>query len=107
LASSRFSSNTPDSVDVLAVMVAFEEINNCRLEVSLTTRPGTRLGVMVLQVTATRPGPVNAVPVVLAYRRSLIGYHHHQPMEAAILQALYGIDRDLDGNHLASEPEKP
>src|SRR4029450_1981694 len=95
LASSRFTSSTPDAVDVLAVMTAFEELNKCRLTVRVYTELRKHTWTLAFDVTAHDGAPDAAGVKCLAYRKSSLGYGSPVPMEAVILRLLYGIDADM------------
>jgi len=107
LASSRFTSSSPDCVDVLAVLEAFEEINKCRIVVRLTLENSARSVVLRIEGEAyTRP-IVGVEPVLLASHALRTGYSDRQTMDAATLQLLYGLDAQLARNELDATVKKP
>jgi len=107
LASSRFTSSSPDCVDVLAVMEAFEEINRIKLTVRLTVEVSARTVVLLAEATAHTRVDAGAEPVLLASRQLRTGYSQKQTMDSAILQLLYGLDAQLAASELDATVKKP
>lgn len=102
MASSRYSSNGPDEVDITTFMVAFEAINKLKLSVELSVQNKGPVAEMIVQVTAwTLSDPsVGPPPSVLLSVRA--GVAPHQTLQAAILQLLYVLDGRLDEREAAS-----
>jgi len=102
LAASRFSLNSPDWIDVEAVIGAFEEMN--RVVITLTGRMAVVSGSRSLQFEIqahSRDHEIGEVPS-LASVRCHPGLSNHRSMESAILWALY----QLDGQLARAEMEK-
>jgi hypothetical protein len=82
-------------VDVLAVLRAFEEMNECSIVVRLFAQSTAKLSVLQVVVEAWGRENSAAEPVLLGSRQLTLGYHNPQTMESVILQALYGLDGDM------------
>lgn len=94
------------SVDVLAVLLAFEEINSCRITVQLSTQSTPKLAVMQVTMSA-HSKPENGVePAVLASRQLTVGFSGRQTIDQCILQGLYGLDADLADKEFAKTHNK-
>lgn len=106
MASSRVSLSGPDVVDVLAVMRAFEEINQCRIRVELITQDTKRTSVLQVVLVAWQKGPADAAPVILACEQSTYGWFSVQSLDTVILQGLYKLDAAIDRNVPVLESKK-
>lgn len=102
MASSRFSSSIPDLLDVTMTMVAFETINNVRLEVRMSRVHEGGKSDLALTVLAHEPtrgigeapplGSVNVKCSALNLRT----------LESAVIHALYQLDSQLAAHEFAS-----
>lgn len=92
LASSRFSSNSPDLVDIAAVLDAFQETNRVRVTVEIQLADPGEKAILYLQATAWMREEESGgqLPLVLQSARRALG--PRQTMEAAIFQLLYALD---------------
>ena len=106
MGSSKIYSAGVDLVDVAAVMTALEEINRVRLEVKLNLVWIVGKQVLEMVVSAYDRMGEDGEASALAYQRCRIGYLSPQTMEAAILQALYGVDAQLGEMTLRNEALK-
>jgi hypothetical protein len=95
LASSRFSSNTPDVEDITALLHAFEE-HNC-IQIKLGMHAVIVQGVQDIVIEAqafSRAVEVGEAPS-LASARLKVGAQKFKQMGAAIMWLLYQIDHQL------------
>lgn len=107
MASSRPSTHTPDSVDVLAVMSAFEEMNRCSIEVVLGTQKTPKIVVLQVTMRATVTNSENGDRSVLASHQSTYGYFSPMSLDTVILQGLYNLDAAIARREFATtETEK-
>ena len=95
MATSRLSSNTPDLQDVSATLIAFEEINKCKI--ILFGRVAVVRGARELSmiVTAEELEADIPDPPVLASVNVHLTSGQHRSLEAAIMWALYQLDWKL------------
>jgi hypothetical protein len=103
LATSRFSSNNPDWIDIVEVMAAFEEMNGVVL--TLTGRVGSVAGQrsLMMEVQAhDKRYEIGEAPT-LASVRCHPGSSNHRSMESAIMWALYQLDGQLAAQELVKE----
>lgn len=107
MASSRGTSNGPDSVDVGCVMIAFEELNNCRLAVEIRIPVGATDCTLEVEVSAYTRETFCGVPRRLACQRFLTGLKDRRTIDAAILQGLYRVDGVLAHEAFAETIKKP
>jgi hypothetical protein len=101
LASSRYSSSSADGVDVLAVLTAFEEINQCQIEVKLFAQSTAKLGVLQVVISALVPGKSDVARAVLASKQLTLGYNNYRTIDQTILNGLYQLDAELARAELA------
>lgn len=106
LALKNGSSQSVGSADVLAVLVAFEEVNNCKLVVTIQSLNTLKLGILELEVRALSRSAVPAEPVLLGCQKFRYGYRNASTLESAILQALYSIDAQLADHEFATAIDK-
>lgn len=95
MASSRGSLNQADVVDLVAVMEAFEEMNQVVL--TLTGRVETvadKRQLVFLFQAHDKEKEIGEVPS-LASVRCVIGLRDHKTLESAFLWSLYRIDGEL------------
>jgi len=95
LASKHGSSSGVDVVDVKYVLAAFEEINKCRLEITISLAGTPARPDVILEMRAWEREVDRMAVQPLAYQRLLIGSSGPRSMEAAILQGMYGLDAQL------------
>lgn len=107
MAQSRGTSNSPDEVDVVSVMEAFQEINSVVL--TLTGRvvsTGGRSG-LKLEIQAHQEGiEIGAAPS-LASASVTVGVQGRPQIAGAILQALYSVDALLARMEMEGLTKKP
>lgn len=102
MAASRISSNSPDVVDLVAVIEAFQEINNCVITLRGRVEPaGGRPSLTFLVEAHDKKSEIGEAPT-LGWVRCVIGSSQHATMESAILWSLY----QLDGQIAATEMGK-
>jgi len=106
LASSRDSSRGADSVDVLAVLEAFQEINQCDIKVELFAQFTGKLGVLQVVLRAVSKPEPDVEPVVLASQQLTLGYNNYRTLEQTILNGLYQLDAALARAELAKVKAK-
>jgi hypothetical protein len=107
LASSRFSVNSPDTIDLAAVMAAFEEINN--VWVTLNGRVESVRGVPCLTFLGQahdKGSEIGEVPP-LASVKCHCGFTNHRTMESAIMWTLYQLDGEMARREMLAETKKP
>ena len=95
MATSRFSSNSPDVIDVGAVMEAFEQINQCAITIFgkvEDVRDRKELCWLVQALDTKEDVPDLKV---LASVKCHLGSGSHRTMEAALLWALYQLDAQI------------
>lgn len=95
LATSRISSNSPDLVDVSAVMEAFQQINNCLITLHgrvVSVRGAQELVMIVSALELPEDSPDHTY---LASVNVHLGSGQHRTMEGAILWGLYQLDWEL------------
>jgi hypothetical protein len=107
LASSRFTSNGPDEVDLATFMSAFQGINKLRLTVELSVVDRGPLVEMQVQVTAWRLADESGEVVPSVLRSVRAGVAHRQTLAAAILQQLYVLDSRLAEDEFAETSKSP
>lgn len=84
-----------DGVDVAYVLTAFQEINQCTIEMRAGALQVGRASVLRLELIANdASAEIGAAPPLGSVRLE-IGYHNPISLESAILQALYRLDADL------------
>ena len=106
LASSRFSSNSADVVDVTMVMLAFEAMNKLRLEVRLTrVDDGVASDLLVAVIAHPPTGEIGEVPP-LASTSVKCSALNLKTLDSAVLAALYRLDFQLACNELESARQK-
>jgi len=106
LASSRDSSNSADSVDVLAVLQAFQEINKCEIKVELFAQCTGKLGVLQVVLRALALPEPDVERVVLASQQLTLGYSTGRTLDQVILNGLYQLDAALARAELAKTRTK-
>lgn len=107
LAQSRGSSNSPDEVDIVAVMEAFEQMNSVILTLTgRVVRSGGRVG-LKLEIQAHNSRLVVGEAPSLACASVTVGYLGRPPIGAAILQALYAVDAELARTEMEGAIKKP
>jgi len=103
LASSRFSANSPDWVDVTSVIEAFEEMNQVVITLrGRVERMGSERLLTFLVEAHDARYEIGEVPT-LAFVRCHPGSSNHRSMESAILWSLYQIDGQLAKNEMSKD----
>ena len=95
MASSRFSSNNPDWLDLTAIIKAFEEMNKCHITLHGRVESVNGLDCLSFLVAALDSSQDLPEVVFLASQRCHLGLHAHKTMESAIMWALYQLDWQL------------
>jgi hypothetical protein len=95
LALSRGSSNSADWADVAATMVAFEAINNVRLEVRMATADHRGTVDIALTVVAVERSAEDREVRTLASANVRCSAMNLKSLEAALIHALYILDGRL------------
>jgi len=95
LASSRISLNSPDVIDVAAVIQAFEQINKC--EITVFGKVESVHGQDCLTFLVGAQDNTTDLPDhrYLASVKCSLGLYGHRTMESAILWALYQLDWEM------------
>jgi len=106
LASSRGTSNGPDSVDVRYVLMAFEEMNSCHITISMRLAGKPDNVAMAVEVHAWDTAEDVPEAQHLGSVKLTIGSRDRRTMEAAILQALYQLDAHFAREELAKAIRK-
>lgn len=95
MASKRGSLSGQDGVDVAYVLMAFQEINSCVIELRGRVSTLGKSTTLALELIANDArGEIGDLPPLGSVKLT-IGYHNPLKMEAAILQALYQLDADM------------
>ena len=84
-----------DVVDVQFVLAAFEEMNKCKLELSMWLEGTAARPVVWLEMRAWEPGADKLAVQPLACQKSPVGSSGPRSMEAAILQGMYALDAQM------------
>lgn len=95
-----------DSVDVLAVMTAFEEINQCRIVVELFTQRTPRAGVLQVKLAAWDAIAPLSDQLLLGSHQLTYGYFNPMTLDQVILNGLYTLDAVIDANNPARARNK-
>ena len=95
-----------DCVDVKYVLAAFQEMNKCALRVSMHLEGTAARPELMMTVTAWDTLLDVPEAKLLASQKLLVGFTGAKTMEAAILQALYGLDAQLGAEELARVDHK-
>lgn len=95
------SSTGVDVVDVKYVLAAFQEINKCALRVSMHLEGTTARPEMMVTVKAWDTLLDVPEAKLLAFQKLIVGSTGARTMEAAILQALYGLDAAMAAEEFA------
>jgi len=92
LATSRLSLNSPDLIDVAAVMEAFEEMNKCAVTLLLRVERPNGIAKLAMIASALSTNEDVPDPTYLASVSADLSPASHKTMEGAILWALYQLD---------------
>jgi len=95
LALSRDTRNGADLIDVAAVMVAFQAINEVTVEIRCGLAAGTNNALLSFVFTAFTLETADAEPVLLASVTRRVPFSAARTMDAAILQGLYALDAEM------------
>jgi len=95
LAASRETSNGPDVRDVTAIMLAFEHINSCRLDLRMGIAGDQKHLSMRFELTAWPRDPESGEVTPLASAKSLTGYKDRRSVEVVITQLMYALDAQM------------
>lgn len=95
MASSRGTSNGPDVRDVAAVMLAFEHINSCRLELVVGLDHTAKELALAFHLTAWPLEPESGEVRPLASEKSIAGYKDRRTVEVVITQLMYALDAQM------------
>ena len=105
MASSRFSSNNPDVIDVGAVMEAFEQINQCCITIYGKVEDVGERKQLCWLVQALDSKEDVPDPRVLASVKCHLGSGSHRTMEAAVMWALYQLDSQIARYEMRNNPK--
>lgn len=95
MGSSRISSNSPDWLDVVEVIAAFQEMNAVVITLNGKVVDQNGLRSLNLEFQAhDRKVPIGDQPC-LGLVRCQIGSHAHRTMESAVMWAMYQLDHQL------------
>lgn len=106
LASNRDTSNGPDVRDVTAIMLAFEHINSCRLELRMGIAKDAKHLSMRFELTAWPLTPESGEVSPLASAKSLTGYKDRRTVEVVITQLMYSLDAQMAEEEFARAANK-
>jgi hypothetical protein len=95
LARSRISSNVPDAVDVIMVLLAFESINDCRLAIRIGRAAVGAASTLAFVGEAWPRYPESGEVQPLASVSWTVGSGDRRSMDALILQLMYKLDAVL------------
>ena len=107
MASSRYSSNTPDWLDVAVNLAAFETMNKVKLEVRLEVTSQNDRAELLIAVIASTPADVTAERVALGSATVRCSATNLNTLEAALIHALYALDSQLAYSEMAGKNDKP
>jgi len=106
LAASRISSNSPDWEDVAVNLIAFEAMNNVRLEMRVSTADHHGLADLAVTVIAhDRTAEIGVVPPLASASVTCSG-SRLKSLEAVAIHALYKLDSQLALNELDGTVKK-
>jgi len=105
LATSRFSSNSPDVIDVGAVMEAFQQINQCAIIIYGKVEELEGRGQLCWLVQALDTKDDVPDPRVLGSVKCHLGSGSHRTMEAAVMWALYQLDAQIARYEMRNNPK--
>jgi hypothetical protein len=106
LASSQSSSNTPDVMDILSAMTAFEQQNTIVLELRLSTaKKGTEDDFWITCLAHNGSAEIGDLPPLASVSMSFLALRV-KSLDAALFRALYALDAQLALNEFASMTEK-
>lgn len=106
MAASRFSSNTPDAVDVRYVLQAFQHINRVKIEIRIGVLEHEGEPLLAMEIAAHEASVEVGDQSSLASVKLKLGYKESHQMEAVILRALYKLDAELAEHELARSDRK-
>lgn len=107
MATSRISSNSPDWLDVVEVMAAFEQMNECVITLSGRVVDANGLRSLNLEFQAHEKTTEIGDRPSLASVRCQIGSHAHRTMESAVMWALYQLDWAIAKDTMSKIPKRP
>lgn len=106
MAQSRISSNSADVVDVTMVMLAFEVMNSCRLEVRIgRVDDGAASDLMIAVLAHPKGVEIGDQPPLASVNVSCSALNL-RTLDAAVLAALYRLDFQLASNEFESVAPK-
>jgi hypothetical protein len=106
LAQKQGSSSGVDVVDVQYVLAAFEEINKCKLEITIWLQGTAARPEVWLEMRAWEPEVDRMAVLPLGSQKQRIGSSGPRSMEAAILQGMYALDAQLAAEEFAKVHKK-
>ena len=95
MASSRGTSNGPDVRDITDTMLAFQDINQLRLELRCGVFLKSGTPVMGFELTAWESKNESTEVTPLACVKSTAGSTDRRTVEAVIFQLMYALDAEL------------
>ncbi len=106
MAQSRGSSNTPDVMDILSAMAAFEQQNTIVLELRLSTaKRGTEDDFWVTCLAHDGSAEIGALPPLGSVNLSFLALGV-KTLDALLFRALYALDAQLALNEFESAGKK-
>jgi hypothetical protein len=103
---SKLYSRKEDVVDVLAVISAFEEMNNCSIHIRLFTQATKKAKVLQVLLSAWEGQYESPEAKHLASYQSTWGFFDPKSLESVILQGLYHLDARLGEAALVRDDSK-
>ena len=98
---SKGASLGSDWRDVAAVLIAFEAINNCHLEIRLMAGDRKGLADLKMVLSATERTAVDGVAPLLGSVSATCWAMNLRNLEAAVIQLLYQLDSQLASGEFA------
>src|SRR5436853_1221222 len=95
MASNRFSSNSPDLKDVITALHSFEQLNKCRIILTIRSCGQNREESIWWEAKAVGQRGSETVPKLLASAQLSCGEANVTTMGSAILKLLYMLDFQL------------
>lgn len=102
MATSRFSQNNPDYVDVAMVILAFEDMNKVCIEIRLSrVGSGEKRDIGVTAIAHPEAGAIGDLPP-LASVSVTCSATHLKTLDSVVLACLYRLDHQLAFNEFAA-----
>lgn len=106
MASSRVGLHGSDLLDVTSLLEAFEDLNGCRIVITLELkRTGVHSDIQIGAV-AEQTDQEKPVASILASVSATCSAINQKTLEACVIRALYSLDGQIARNELESEATK-